>query len=485
MLVDQNDVTVQLILASKNANRSISGYIISSDRQSSTACRFNNPIQLAEDKSLSDAHAVIEKLNGHPSNNGEQISILTGQCSCRCKYFCSSCLMTLDKMNQRPKWIQRHRQESWLQALVGVDGIDEVSRQKSPPDVVSNIKCFRVPLANLTSGKRSIPVLLHKGKIIDLTSVLPDACLRVGDKQIDRTAAEFQTKTAGGKIQLKKAEYIEINESLGSLFNTPLLVVPVHKDNGGPMHIRNGCVTHMIDTINSSILVKEEKMSFWQGAIASLAKAKDKLVRLKQSPQYKEFHKDSRGLARQARKKMSESERDKTSESKAEKLKQEAGQLEKESFSHALNTNCGSLNCQIKGLEDGYIPFLKNNIKTDSKSKRPRGRGGRDFLKSVEYDGCGSFMPQHTGLEITNGNSINFMQHFQSVGKRVIGMYAPDPDRKSPQSLQDMEMHAWLKFFLVLSFIFCSGSGLTRNSESLIHNRLQHITSPNHIEGKR
>jgi len=37
------------------------------------------------------------------------------------------------------------------------------------------------------------------------------------------------------------------------------------------------------------------------------------------------------------------------------------------------------------------------------------------------------------------------MQHFQSVGKRVIGMYAPDPDRKSPQSLQDMAMHAWLK----------------------------------------
>ena len=54
-------------------------------------------------------------------------------------------------------------------------------------------------------------------------------------------------------------------------------------------------------------------------------------------------------------------------------------------------------------------------------------------------------MLQHKGLEMTNGNSINFMQHFQSVGKRVIGIYAPDPDRKSPQSLQDMAMHVWLK----------------------------------------
>jgi len=37
MPIDRNDVTVQLILASKNSNRSISGYIISSDEQSSTA----------------------------------------------------------------------------------------------------------------------------------------------------------------------------------------------------------------------------------------------------------------------------------------------------------------------------------------------------------------------------------------------------------------------------------------------------------------
>ena len=44
MPIDQNDVIVQLILAFKNANRSISGYIISSDGQFSTACRFNNPI---------------------------------------------------------------------------------------------------------------------------------------------------------------------------------------------------------------------------------------------------------------------------------------------------------------------------------------------------------------------------------------------------------------------------------------------------------
>ena len=105
------------------------------------------------------------------------------------------------------------------------------------------------------------------------------------------------------------------------------------------------------------------------------------LGQLKQSPQYKEFHKDSKDLARQARKKMSESEKDKTSESKAEELKQEAGQLEEERFSHALNTDYSSLNRQIKGLEDSYIPLLKNNITTDSKSKRLRGHGGWAFLE--------------------------------------------------------------------------------------------------------
>ena len=41
-----------------------------------------------------------------------------------------------------------------------------------------------------------------------------------------------------------------------------------------------------------------------------------------------------------------------------------------------------------------------------------------------------------------------------------------------------------LVLVLVLSFIFCSGSGLTQNPEDLIQKRLQHTAIPNHIEGK-
>ena len=48
---------------------------------------------------------------------------------------------------------------------------------------------------------------------------------------------------------------------------------------------------------------------------------------------------------------------------------------------------------------------------------------------------------------MTNADSINYMQNFQSISKRVIGMYAPDPTSSTPQSLQDMAMHAWLKTF--------------------------------------
>ena len=128
----------------------------------------------------------------------------------------------------------------------------------------------------------------------------------------------------------------------------------------------------------------------------------------------------------------------------AKQLKQEAEKLTEERLSHSVETTYGIYNRKIEGLET-YIALLEKNFKSYSTSNKPRGRAGWGFFKSAEYDGRGSFLPQHSGLEMTNGKSMNFMQSFQSVCKRVIGMYAPDQDSTSPPSLQDMAMHAWLK----------------------------------------
>ena len=101
--IDQNIVTVQLIVESKGGNSVICGYILTPEREQSTACRFNNPIKLDDNVNMSDVHVAIEQVSGHPSNDGKMISICTGQCATRCKCFCSACLITLDELNKLPE----------------------------------------------------------------------------------------------------------------------------------------------------------------------------------------------------------------------------------------------------------------------------------------------------------------------------------------------------------------------------------------------
>ena len=96
---------------------------------------------------------------------------------------------------------------------------------------------------------------------------------------------------------------MELNVSTGSSFNQPLLRVPVSKDSGGPMHVGQGCVTHLTDTVNTSILEKETDMPFWKGAIASVAEAEAELKRIKDSEEYRAFHQANRRLATNAKKK--------------------------------------------------------------------------------------------------------------------------------------------------------------------------------------
>ena len=101
--VDQNDITLQLILESKETKHVISGFIILSEEGTSTACRFNNPIELDKGDGLSDVHVTVEQISGYPANDGKQINILTGQCSCRCKCPCSVYHILLDNMNELPE----------------------------------------------------------------------------------------------------------------------------------------------------------------------------------------------------------------------------------------------------------------------------------------------------------------------------------------------------------------------------------------------
>ena len=145
-------------------------------------------------------------------------------------------------MNSQSDWIQRRVQESWLHKMRRED------------DENLGKKCARVPLVKLPLKQRWTRYCQKIRKVTDLTSVFPDAALQVGDKRIDRTAAEFQKKK---KAELTNAEYIELNVSTGSSFNRPLLRVPVSKDSGGPMHVGQGCVTHLTDTVNTSIHEKE------------------------------------------------------------------------------------------------------------------------------------------------------------------------------------------------------------------------------------
>ena len=93
----------------------------------------------------------------------------------------------------------------------------------------------------------------------------------------------------------------------------------------------------------------------------------------------------------------------------AKQLKQEAEKLTEERLSHSVETTYGIYNRKIEGLET-YIALLEKNFKSYSTSNKPRGRAGWGFFKSAEYDGRGSFLPQHSCLEMTNGKSMNFMQ---------------------------------------------------------------------------
>ena len=138
-----------------------------------------------------------EQISGYPANDGKQINILTGQCSCRCKCPCSACHILLDNMNELPEWIQRRVQESWLHKMRRED------------DENLGKKCARVPLVKLPLKQRWTRYCQKIRKVTDLTSVFPDAALRVGDKRIDRTAAEFQKKK---KAELTNAEYMELSK---------------------------------------------------------------------------------------------------------------------------------------------------------------------------------------------------------------------------------------------------------------------------------
>ena len=73
MQIDQNNVTVQLIVESKDGKSVICGYVLTPKREQPTACHFNNPIKLCEDVNMSDVHIAIEQVISHPPNNGKMI----------------------------------------------------------------------------------------------------------------------------------------------------------------------------------------------------------------------------------------------------------------------------------------------------------------------------------------------------------------------------------------------------------------------------
>ena len=417
--VDVKEIDIRLIHDKDDASIMV-GYQVIIDEVVVSNQRLNSQFELGDNKPA-DVEVCCKQTNGHLANDLKQVLILTGQCSNSVLMPCPCCLALKKELGMRPEWIQRR-------VLLG----DIISL----PDLKGKFKDLPEEVIHLIGDYADRPII-------------PDPKLRVGENSIANANARFSKKTADGKLILTADEYRSLNVETGSAFKPPLIDAHPKKQNCGIMHSPNGHVTHFIDAIASEIRVKMEDSDWYQGVKTALADVQERIKTLKSGiaadDEYKKFLAQSKTLKTKASRLKGQATRleksandiaesisnpspeqqsqiDQTRQ-KAASLRSEADDVVNSRIDHAQDTDFGTYNLIRKGLE-ALESQLKDAIKTES--KRPRSVIEYVFYKACESRAGGRFDAKQSGYEMTNGRSMDCLEHFKAVTHALLGIYSPD-----------------------------------------------------------
>ena len=253
--VDENKISVQLVRSSSKPDL-IVGYQIKTNNTMSTF-RLNHALK-ASDEEVSAAQVVAQQVMGFPSNDGKQVLILTGQCSNASLCSCPVCMGAAKYKGMYPRW--------WWEL-----------RAKKTGQV-----CY---------------------------PVFEEPVLREGENSCSKTHENYMLDIGEGMYNMSAKYLRAANLNSGSSFYKALLEAHVKKQDLGPMHTGQGCVTHGTKEVVSMCNAQDEKGPFWKRVVKCHEHAKVKVTELKSSPEYKQLHKESVGYHKRTKKLIDDAEK--------------------------------------------------------------------------------------------------------------------------------------------------------------------------------
>ena len=348
------------------------------------------------------------QLSGQLSNDGKQISILTGQGSCSVSYPMPCCMVSKADLGKPPEWIQRQirRNKWWL-----------------PEELHDNI----IDLISSYLGK----------------PITKDAPARDGEFGLNVTHAKWNALTVGGKYKLNAEERSKANKLTGSSFNEPIFTFPCKKQNCGIMHDPAGHITHFFAQVSDAIRSKMKGCK-WQQLVFRIDNDVDSMIKavtaeMKRSPSHvatkvimtriRQIRKERKRLTKLMEQDAYDGDKSQTRE-QIDQLEREEDSKWAEHREASAHTELGLYNLILEGLKD-FTVILKERNKLNG--KRPQSDLEYALWRAVESRAGGKLDMKTSGKEQTNGKGMISLQNFHNISDTLLGMYP-----------QEHEVHQWL-----------------------------------------
>ena len=372
---------LQIQLVVNRAKHSIAGYRLIQNGSPVMACIFENPLMYNTDQTF---EFVSRQVVGFPAEDTKQAAIVAGMAGNQVMMSCLYCLLK--------GWSTREQETN------------------SPPEFFNDINPTEFPIKRCRRGQ-----------------------LREGEFSNDKLYRCYEVDSMNGQLEMTRSGM----ERCGSVTKEPLLIIPLNKINGCPMHMMqgliNGFLAHLrvylrdLDSKTSGFVEKVDEVQARAELVIDLAKTPEQQATVRQSTTMKS------AITRLENRKCQELQKgpaNRNNDLIAQLEQRKRSKMEELRTFETTSGLCIMLQ-RIKGSKELAVACQDYKKKLQKKeSKMYCGPLQHSFDWAVQLFG-GVYRAEHGGKELSLGDGITTMENFNLVVDAVKEVeFDGTPDQK-------------------------------------------------------